>query len=174
MTLGHTPRLAVCAGSFDPVTNGHVDMFVRAAGLFDRVVVAVLANSAKQPWFSVEERLTILRDVLRGSPSTLHVEVDAFDGLLVDYVKRRGAVAVVRGLRTTSEFSEESQMALMNRHLHAGFETVFLVPAPAVSYISSRLVKEVAALGGPLDGLVPPAVVAALARRRHAGQAERA
>src|SRR5262245_20623142 len=111
-------------------------MIARASRLFDRLIVAVLDNSAKQTWFTVDERTAMLRDVLGALPDGRHIEVDAFDGLLVDYVKRRGAAAVIRGLRTANEFSDESQMALMNRHL-SGCETVFLVSGPAVAYISS-------------------------------------
>ena len=158
-------RVAVCPGSFDPLTNGHVEMIARASRLFDRLIVAVLDNPAKRAWFTVEERTSMLSEVLGALPDGRHIEVDAFNGLLVDYVKRRGAAAVIRGLRTVSEFSDESQMALMNRHL-AGCETVFLVSGPAVAYISSRLVKEVAALGGPLDGLVPESVAARMMGRR--------
>jgi pantetheine-phosphate adenylyltransferase len=163
--LGETVRVAVCPGSFDPLTNGHVEMIARAARLFDRLVVAVLDNPSKQAWFSVEERTAMLREVLGALPDCRDVEVDSFSGLLADYATRRSAAAVIRGLRTVNEFSDESQMALMNRHL-SGCETVFLVSGPAVSYISSRLVKEVAALGGPLDGLVPPAVAARMMGRR--------
>jgi pantetheine-phosphate adenylyltransferase len=157
-------RVAVCPGSFDPLTNGHVEMIARAARLFDRLIVAVLDNPAKRAWFTVDERTAMLREVLGALPAARHIEVDAFNGLLVDYVTRRNASAVIRGLRTVSEFADESQMALMNRHL-SGCETVFLVSGPAVAYISSRLVKEVAALGGPLEGLVPPAVAQRLTGR---------
>ena len=158
-------RIAVCPGSFDPLTNGHVEMIARASRLFDRLIVAVLDNPAKQAWFTVEERTAMLREVLGALPDGRQIEVDAFQGLLVEYVKRRGAAAVIRGLRTVNEFSDEAQMALMNRHL-SGCETVFLISGPAVAYISSRLVKEVAALGGPLDGLVPPIVAARMMGRR--------
>jgi pantetheine-phosphate adenylyltransferase len=158
-------RVAVCPGSFDPLTNGHVEMIARASRLFDRLIVAVLDNPAKKAWFTVEERTAMLREVLGTLPDGRQIEVDAFHGLLVDYVKRRSASAVIRGLRTVNEFADESQMALMNRHI-SGCETVFLVSGPAVAYISSRLVKEVAALGGPLDGLVPPIVAARLMGRR--------
>jgi pantetheine-phosphate adenylyltransferase len=161
---GHA-RLAVFPGSFDPLTNGHVDMILRAAGLFDSLVVAVLANPSKQPLFSTADRLAMIREATTGLAGSENVEIDTFDGLLVDYVRRRRASAVIRGLRTGSEFAEESQMALMNRHLSPACETLFLVPAPHVGYISSRLVKEVAALGGPLDGLVPPSVAKRLAMR---------
>jgi pantetheine-phosphate adenylyltransferase len=163
--MEHAVRVAVCPGSFDPLTNGHVEMIARAVRLFDRLIVTVLDNPSKQAWFTVDERTAMLREVLSALPDGRHIEVDAFNGLLVDYVARRNATAVVRGLRTVNEFSDESQMALMNRHL-SGCETVFLVSGPAVAYISSRLVKEVAALGGPLDGLVPPAVALRITGRR--------
>lgn len=155
-------RLAVLAGSFDPPTNGHVDMIVRAATLFDRVVVALLVNPAKQPIFALDEREAMMRELVGHMPA---VEIDTFDGLLADYVRRRKAVAVVRGLRTAAEFSEEWQMALMNRHLNPDCETVFIVPAAANMHISSRLVREIASLGGPVAGLVAPSVEARLTRR---------
>jgi pantetheine-phosphate adenylyltransferase len=157
-----TPRLALCAGSFDPPTNGHLDIIERAAALFDHVVVAVLVNAGKQPLFDVEERLAMLRESAAGLGN---VEVDAFSGLLADYARARGARIVVRGLRTAAEFAEEAPTAMMNRHLNADLDTVFLVPSPRVAYISSRLVKEIAALGGSLAGLVPPAVATRLAAR---------
>src|SRR5262245_54913868 len=159
------PRLAVCPGSFDPMTNGHVDMIVRGSRLFDRLVVAVLANPSKQPFFPLDERVAIAREVLTTLHDVSNVEVDTFDGLLVDFVKSRRAVAVVRGLRSSSELADEAQMAQMNRHLSPSFETVFLVPAPAVGYISSRLVREISTLGGSIEGLVPPAVASHFTRR---------
>ena len=159
-------RLAVLAGSFDPLTNGHLDLLDRAVRLFDRVVVAVLVNPGKAPLFTIDERLSMIREAV-GTRSG--VEVDSFAGLLADYVRRRGAVAVVRGLRTSGEFSAELPTALMNRHLNSDCETVFIVPAPSRMQISSRLVREIAALGGSLDGLVPAAVSTALARRFPAG-----
>lgn len=164
--MTESPRLAVCPGSFDPLTNGHLDMIVRAAHLFDHVTVAVLANPGKHPLFTIGERVTMIRQAIAGTPHASRVDVDTFDGLLADYVRQHHAVAVVRGLRTTAEFSEEAQMAMMNRHLNAQCETVFLAPSPEVAFVSSRLVREIAALGGPLDGLVPPVVAAALAARR--------
>jgi pantetheine-phosphate adenylyltransferase len=167
--MGLSPRIGVCAGSFDPMTTGHVDLAVRAARLFDRLVIAVLANPGKQAWFSLAERVAMVREVIGTLPAMTHVEVDTFDGLLVDFVRQRNATAVVRGLRTASEFTDESQMALMNRHLSETCETIFLPAAPEVAFVSSRLVKEVAALGGPLDGLVPPAVARRLTRRGTAG-----
>ncbi len=160
--MSHATRLAVLAGSFDPPTNGHVDMITRAAALFDRVVVALLVNPAKQPLFALDERLEMMRELVAQMPA---VEIDTFDGLLADYVRKRNAAAVVRGLRTAAEFSEEWQMALMNRHLNPACETVFLVPAAEHMQISSRLVREIASLGGPVTGLVAPSVEARLARR---------
>lgn len=157
------PRLAVFPGSFDPLTLGHVDVIERASGLFDRVVVALLVNPEKSPLFSVDERVAIIREVFAGRPS---IEVDTFDGLLVEYARRRHAAAVVRGVRGGGDFDYELRMASMNRHLAPGVETVFLAPSPGVAFISSSLVKEVASLGGSLDGLVPEAVQARLLRRR--------
>ncbi len=162
MTANSSPwpgRLAVYPGSFDPLTTGHVDIITRGARLFDRIIVAILVNAEKAPLFSMAERLEIARDVFRDLPN---VEVDTFDGLLVDYVKRRGAHAIVRGLRAVSDFEFEFQMALMNRRLEAAIETVFMMPAEQYSYISSRLIKEVFALGGRVSGLVPEMVEARL------------
>jgi pantetheine-phosphate adenylyltransferase len=147
--------LAVYPGSFDPLTNGHVDIISRGARLFDRIVVAILVNAEKAPLFSMEERVEIARAVFRQQPN---VEVDTFDGLLVDYVERRKAQAIVRGLRAVSDFEFEFQMALMNRRLKPTIETVFMMPAEQYTYISSRLIKEVFALGGRVHGLVPELV----------------
>lgn len=158
-----TPRIAVFAGSFDPLTNGHADVIARSAPLFDRLIVAVLVNASKQPLFSADERVEMIRRVVAGQPG---VEVDTFDGLLAAYAQARGATVAVRGLRTSSEFAEEWQMALMNRHLNAGLETLFMPASPECAHISSRLVKEIARLGGSIDGLVPPAVASHLASRR--------
>ena len=155
MTAGG--RLAICPGSFDPVTAGHVDLVRRAAAVFDRVVVAVLVNEQKQPLLPAADRVALARAVFAGDA---RVEVDTFDGLLVDYARRRGARAVVRGLRSAADFEDERPMALMNRRLHGALETVFLVPSPDVLAISSRLVKEIWRLGGDIGGLVPPAVEA--------------
>ena len=157
------PRIAVCAGSFDVLTNGHLDIINRGATLFDRLIVAVLVNPDKQPWFSAQERVEVLREVIGDRPS---ISVDTFDGLLTDYARQHRITAVIRGLRTTSEFNDEWQMAQMNQHLLPELETIFLIPSPGVAYISSRLVKEIASLGGSVSGLVPPAVAAHLARRR--------
>ena len=147
--------LAVYPGSFDPLTNGHVDIIARGARLFDRIVVAILVNAEKHPLFSLPERVDIAREVFKGRAN---VEVDTFDGLLVDYVERRKAQVVVRGLRAISDFEFEFQMALMNQRLNSRIETVFMMPAEQYTYISSRLIKEVFTLGGEITGLVPPIV----------------
>jgi pantetheine-phosphate adenylyltransferase len=154
--------VAVYPGSFDPLTNGHLDIIGRGAVLFDELVVAVLQNTDKEPLFTVEERLRVLREVLRPLPN---VRVDRFEGLLVDYVRSVGGRVIVRGLRAISDFEYEFQMALMNRHLCEDVETLFLMAAEAYSYLSSRLVKEVAKLGGSVHGLVPPLVEKLLAER---------
>jgi pantetheine-phosphate adenylyltransferase len=153
------PTLAIYPGSFDPLTNGHVDIITRGARLFDRIVVAIALNAEKTPLFSPEERVQIARGVFKNQPS---VEVDTFDGLLVDYVARRQANVIVRGLRAVSDFEFEFQMALMNRRLNGAIETVFMMPAEQYTYISSRLIKEVFALGGRVQGLVPDMVEARL------------
>jgi pantetheine-phosphate adenylyltransferase len=147
--------LAVYPGSFDPLTNGHVDIILRGARLFDRIVVAILVNAEKAPLFSIEERLDILRAVFTDQRN---VVIDTFGGLLVDYVERRKAQVIVRGLRAVSDFEYEFQMALMNRRLNSKIETVFMMPAEQYTYISSRLIKEVFALGGRVHGLVPELV----------------
>ena len=149
------PTVAIYPGTFDPLTNGHVDIIARGARLFDRIIVAVLVNAEKSPLFTMTERLEIARTVFKGLPN---VEVDTFDGLLVDYVERRGAQVIVRGLRAVSDFEFEFQMALMNRRLNDKIETVFMMPAEQYSYISSRLIKEVFSLGGRVHGLVPDMV----------------
>jgi len=148
--------LAIYPGSFDPVTNGHLDLIERGAQLFGRMVVAVLQNQDKQPLFSVDERIAMLREVTRPWPN---VEIDVFHGLLVDYAQRRGAQVLLRGIRAISDYEYELQMALMNRKLAPSMETVFMMPAEAYSYISSRLVKEVFQLGGDISQLVPAIVI---------------
>jgi pantetheine-phosphate adenylyltransferase len=148
-------KLAVYPGSFDPLTNGHVDIIERGKRLFDKIIVAILVNVEKSPLFSMPERVEILREVFKGQPN---VEVDTFDGLLVYYVARRKADAIVRGLRAVSDFESEFQMALMNRRLNPNIETVFMMPAEKYTYISSRLIKEVFNLGGQVNGLVPEIV----------------
>ncbi len=161
--MSHVPRLAVIAGSFDPLTNGHVDLIERSVKLFEQVVVAVLVNPSKQPLFTLDERVAMIREV--AAAQALAVEVDTFGGLLADYVRKRGATAIARGLRSAAEFGEEWPTALMNRHLEPACETVFVVPAAATMHISSRLVREIASLGGSVDGLVPKAVAAHLQAR---------
>ena len=156
-------RLAICPGSFDPLTVGHVDLVERAAALFDRVVVAILVNSDKSPLFTQAERVAIVREVFA---PVKNVDVEAFDGLLVDYADRRGAVAIVRGLRSASDTDYELSMSLMNRHLKPSVDSVFLPTAASVAHVSSRLVKEVWRLGGDVGGLVPPVVEARLRAMR--------
>jgi pantetheine-phosphate adenylyltransferase len=157
--------VALYPGSFDPLTNGHVDIIARGARIFDRIVVAVLVNLEKSPLFTVAERVDLAREVFAQWPN---VEVDTFGGLLVEYARAKRATVVVRGLRAISDFEYEMQMALMNRRLSPELETVFMMPAETYSYVSSRLVKEVFALGGDITGLVPPAVEARLRQRRGA------
>jgi pantetheine-phosphate adenylyltransferase len=147
--------LAVYPGSFDPLTNGHVDIISRGSRLFDRIIVAILVNAEKSPLFTMDERVDIAREVFRNQPN---VEVDTFGGLLVDYVERRKAQVIVRGLRAVSDFEFEYQMALMNQRLNPRIETVFMMPAEQYTYISSRLIKEVFSLGGRVHGLVPELV----------------
>lgn len=149
-------RLAICPGSFDPVTNGHLDVIQRAAGLFDRVVVLVAVNSEKKPLFTAEERCDLLRRVTADIPN---VEVATNDGLLADYARQKGAAAIVKGLRAMSDFEYEFQMALTNRKLYGGVETVFLTTTAEHMYLSSSLVKEVARLGGDISEFVPSVIV---------------
>jgi pantetheine-phosphate adenylyltransferase len=147
--------VAIYPGSFDPVTNGHLDLIERGAKLFDRLIVAVLRNLDKAPLFTVDERVEMLHEVTQPWPN---VEVDVFGGLLVDFAQRRGASVILRGIRAFSDYEYELQMAMMNRKLEPNLETVFMMPAVAYSYLSSRVVREVAQLGGAVQGLVPPAV----------------
>ena len=156
-------KLAVYPGSFDPLTNGHVDIIERGTHLFDKIIVAILVNVDKAPLFTMEERVGIVREVFKGRPN---VEVDTFDGLLVDYVTRRKADVIVRGLRAVSDFETEFQMALMNRRLRPDIETVFMMPAEQYTYISSRLIKEVFSLGGQVRGLVPEIVESRLSEKQ--------
>ncbi len=149
------PVTAIYPGSFDPVTNGHLDLIERGTKIFDRLVVAVLRNLEKDPLFNLTERIEMLQEVTRPWPN---IEVDVFDGLLVDYARQRGARVILRGIRAISDYEYELQMAMMNRKLEPEIETVFMMPAEAYSYLSSRLVREIARLGGPLQGMVPPVV----------------
>ncbi|HUA20719.1 MAG TPA: pantetheine-phosphate adenylyltransferase [Bryobacteraceae bacterium] len=154
--------VAIYPGSFDPITNGHLDLIQRGSALFDRLIVAILRNDEKRPLFSVEERVEMLREVIGG---VTNVEVGSFDGLLVDYAADRGASVILRGIRAISDYEYELQMALMNRRLRPEIETVFLMAGEAHSFISSRLVKEVIRLGGNISGLVPPSIEGRLKRR---------
>jgi pantetheine-phosphate adenylyltransferase len=154
--------IAIYPGSFDPITNGHLDLIARGARLADRLVVAILRNESKQPLFSIDERTDMLKQVLSGYEN---VEVESFDGLLVDYAQRRGAHLILRGIRAISDYEYELQMALMNRRLRPEIETVFLMSGEAYSFISSRLVKEIIRLGGNISGLVPPEVEDRLKQR---------
>jgi pantetheine-phosphate adenylyltransferase len=155
--------IAIYPGSFDPLTSGHVDIIRRGSHVFERIVVGILLNLDKSPLFTVAERVDIAREVFAGYSN---VEVDTFAGLLVEYARRKGASVIVRGLRAISDFEYEMQMALMNRHLNPNVETVFMMPAEPYTYVSSRLVKEVVALGGSVHGLVPEVVEARLREKR--------
>lgn len=156
------PRMVIYPGSFDPITNGHIDIVQRALSVFDRVVVAIANNVRKAALFSVEERMEHIREAVGRNE---RVEVDAFEGLLVDYVQSRGARLVVRGLRALADFEYEFQLAHMNRRLGQGVDTVFLMTSERDFFVSSSLVKEVAQFGGKLTGLVPPVVEKALYER---------
>ena len=169
--MAQDSRVAIVPGSFDPLTNGHLDIIERSTRLFDRVIVAVLTNSSKRPLFPVKARLAMLCEVFKGRAV---IEVDAFRGLLVDYARAKRARIVVRGIRGATDFEDETQMALMNRRLDADLETVFLAPSESNAYVSSRLVREIAALGGSLDGLVPPVVASRLATGRRSSTLRRA
>jgi pantetheine-phosphate adenylyltransferase len=155
MTQRQDRVIAIYPGSFDPITNGHLDVIERGARLFGRLIVSILRNESKAPLFSVEERMEMLAEVT--SPWK-NIELDSFDGLLADYALRRGARVILRGIRALSDYEYELQMALMNRRLQPGVETVFLLAGEQFSFISSRLVKEVIGLGGNIAGLVPPVV----------------
>ena len=155
-------RIAVYPGSFDPLTEGHLDIIRRATRLFDKVVVAVLENEGKSPLFSVPERMELIAGCIAGIDGA---EVQSFSGLLVDFMRRLDATVVVRGIRAVSDYEYELQMALMNRELHPLAETIFMLPSVEYTFVSSRLVKEVFRLGGDIAHLVPPPVLDALKRR---------
>ena len=156
------PSLAVFPGSFDPITNGHLDIITRGLHVFDQLRVAILVNPEKNALFTVEERVDIIRETYKRDP---RVSVETFSGLLVDYARRTGASVIVRGIRALTDFEYEFQMALMNRRLDPRIETVFMMPAESYSYVSSRLVKEVFELGGRVTDLVPPVVERRLRER---------
>ena len=155
-------RTAIYPGSFDPLTNGHLDVVQRAAKLFDRVIVAVAKNEGKHPLFSQAERMALVKKAVADLPN---VEADSFDGLLVEYVAAKKARAIVRGLRAVSDFEFEFQLALMNRKLDENIETIFMMPKDTYTFLSSRIVKEIARLGGDVRQFVPPNVQAALQRK---------
>ena len=155
-------KLAVCPGSFDPVTNGHLDIIRRAAALSDRVIVVVMTNASKHTLFSMEERVAMLRAATAELPN---VEVDAYDGLLADYARQVGADAIVKGLRAVTDFEYEFQMALTNRQLHADAETVFLTTSANLMYLSSSVVKQVVQYGGDISGFVPASVLDAVLQK---------
>jgi pantetheine-phosphate adenylyltransferase len=155
-------RTVIYPGSFDPLTNGHLDVIQRATKLFDRVVVAVARNESKHPLFTQPERVELVARAVRGLS---HVEADSFEGLLIDYVERRSAQAVIRGLRAVSDFEFEFQLALMNRKLNERIETIFMMPKDTYTFISSRIVKEIASLGGDVSAFVPEHVRTALTEK---------
>ena len=154
--------IAIYPGSFDPITNGHLDLIQRGSGMFDKLIVSILRNDNKQPLFDVEERMEMLREVVHVYPN---VEVDSFDGLLVDHAAAHSATVLLRGIRAISDYEYELQMALMNRRLRPAIETIFMMANETYSFISSRLVKEVYGLGGNISGLVPPSVEARMHQR---------
>jgi pantetheine-phosphate adenylyltransferase len=152
-------RTAICPGTFDPVTNGHIDLVERALRIFDFVIIAVAVNPKKKPLFDIKERLGLIKGAVKGFKN---IEVESFNGLLVEYVKSKKGVAVIRGLRAISDFEYELQMALMNRKLDYNIETVFMMPSEEYSFITSTIVKEAASFGGSVKGLVPENVERAL------------
>jgi pantetheine-phosphate adenylyltransferase len=159
------PKVALYAGSFDPITNGHADLIRRSLRFVDRLVVGVAVNISKQPLFTIDERIGLIKAALEDDP---RVEVRSFSGLVVDFARAAGAQIVLRGLRAVADFEYEYQMALMNRHLAPALETMFMVPSLEVSYVSSSLVREVARFGGDIDALVHPAVARALREKYRA------
>jgi pantetheine-phosphate adenylyltransferase len=155
-------RIAIYPGTFDPITNGHLDIIERAMKMFDSVIVTIARNSAKNPLFSDKERLELIREAVKGYEN---VTVDSFEGLLVDYARERKATAVLRGLRAISDFEYEFQMALTNRKLNDSVETVFLMPSERYTYLNSTIVREIARLGGDVNDFVPPVVQRAFAKK---------
>lgn len=155
--------IAIYPGTFDPITNGHLDIIQRGAKLFDELIVAILNNPDKAPLFKLEERLALIKSVLDNDYP--NVRVDCFEGLLVEYAMKQKAQVLIRGIRAISDYEYELQMALMNRRLESRIETVFMMPAEAYTYLSSRLVKQVSQFGGSVDGLVPPLIAAELKKK---------
>ena len=167
-------RRAIYPGSFDPVTNGHLDIIERGCKLFDEIIISILVNPEKKPFFTVEERREMLNEVLSSiSHSGCTLKVDSFEGLLVNYAVAQQAHVIVRGIRAISDYEYELQMALMNRRLEPGIETVFMMPAETYTYVSSRLVKEVFQLGGAVEGLVPPPVEKRMKEKMNRNRTER-
>jgi pantetheine-phosphate adenylyltransferase len=160
-------RTAIYPGSFDPLTNGHLDVLQRATKLFDRVIVAIASNESKNPLFSLEERLALMKPAIA---PLKNVRADIFEGLLVEYATQQKAQAIIRGLRAISDFEFEFQMALMNRKLAENIETIFMTPRETYTFLSSRIVKEIARLGGDVRPFVPPHVAAALKKKLKAAQ----
>lgn len=160
-------RKAIYPGSFDPITNGHIDVIERAARLFDEVIVAVANNSNKKPLFEIQQRVELAE---KATKHVGNVRIDSFSGLLVDYVQKQNGQAIVRGLRAVSDFEFEFQLALMNRRLNETVETIFMMPKDRYTFLSSSIIKEIASLGGSIEGLVPPAVGQALTDAFGAGQ----
>ncbi len=158
-------KLAIYPGTFDPITNGHIDLIERGLRIFDELIVAVAPSARKSPFFDLKERMAMIRDAIKEHKN---VKVEAFHGLLVDYVRERKGVAVIRGLRAVSDFEYEMQIALMNRRIDMSIETVFLMPSEEYSFLSSTIVKEVASFGGSVSGLVPEAVEIALREKFNA------
>ncbi len=152
-------KTAICPGTFDPITNGHIDLVKRGLRIFDEVIIAIATASKKQPMFTIDERIKLIKGAVRGLKN---VRVESFDGLLMAYVKSKKGIAVIRGLRAVSDFEYELQMALMNRRLDLNIETVFMMPSEEYSFLTSTMVKEVASFGGFVHGLVPDAVEKAL------------
>ncbi len=155
-------NIAIYPGTFDPITNGHLDILERAVNLFDKVIITIARNSSKRPLFTEKERLKLIREAVKSFPQ---VEVDSFEGLLVDYCRKKNAIAVVRGLRAISDFEYELQMALMNRKLNPAVQTVFLMPNEKYTYLNSSIVREIARLGGDVSDFVPAVVKKALDRK---------
>lgn len=158
-----TPTKAIYPGSFDPMTNGHLDLIARGSKIFDHLVVSILKNSSKTPLFSVAERVEMLTEAVKPFEN---VSVATFDGLLVEFARQQQAIAVLRGIRAISDYELEFQMALMNRRLSPDLETVFMMPAGEYTYVSSRMIKEIFELGGSIEGLVPPRVIQRMNARR--------
>lgn len=155
-------KLAICPGTFDPITNGHLDLVERGLRIFDEILIAVAPSPRKQPLFTLEERLELIRE---SSGGLKNVIVEPFEGLLVDYVRSKAGVAIIRGLRAVSDFEYELQLALMNRKLDTEIETVFMMPSQEYSFLTSTIVKEIASFGGNVQGLVPKTVEAALKKK---------